>query len=115
MKIRISKSILFALALIVSFSSCTKFEDEEKEELSENGLSPRMEAELQRKLSSFKTLIITRCKDEAVQDAIDYVDSLVAEELKILSSDTLKFPNKPIKPQLPEKIILDDSTVISRN
>lgn len=76
-------------------------------------IPPLVQKELDKKLNRYKNTILKKCKERAYEAAEYYIDSLVAEELKIQSSDTLKFPAKPIRPSLTEPIKLDDSTTIS--
>ena len=75
-------------------------------------IPPLVQQKLTEKLDKFKRTILEKCKREAIEEAEIYVDSLVSEELKLQASDTLSFPAKPVRPGLPEKIILNDSTVI---
>jgi len=74
---------------------------------------PRLVQEaLTKKMDNFHQTIIDKCIKDAIKDAEVFVDSLVAEEFKLQGADTLAFPRKPVRPGLPEKIILNDSTRI---
>lgn len=83
---------------------------EQKEEAK---LSKLVQEALEKKMDNFHKTIIDKCIKDAIKDAEVFVDSLVAEEFKIQGADTLAFPRKPVRPVLPEKIILNDSTGIA--
>ena len=76
-------------------------------------LPPLVQKALDEKLTRYKNTILKKCKEKAYKAAEAYIDSLVAEELKIQSSDTIKFPAKPIRPTLGGPIKLNDSTAIA--
>lgn len=76
-------------------------------------IPPLVQKELDLKIQKYQQTILDRCRMKALDAAESYVDSLVAEELKLLAGDTLKFPAKPTRPNLREPIILNDSTAIS--
>jgi hypothetical protein len=76
-------------------------------------ISPLVQKYLDEKLERYKQTILAKCKEKAYAAAEIFIDSLVAEEIKLQASDTLKFPAKPIRPVLNAPIILNDSTTIS--
>ncbi|MFT4533699.1 MAG: hypothetical protein ACI9P5_001050 [Saprospiraceae bacterium] len=79
---------------------------------SDSAISPLVQQKLQEKLDKFKKTILEKCKREAIQEAEIFVDSLVSEELMLQENNKTSFPAKPIRPGLPHKIILNDSTKI---
>jgi hypothetical protein len=56
-----------------------------------------MDAELQRKITAYRSSKITACQEEAFRQATKIVDSLVIAEA-YFDRDTLTRPPKPIKP-----------------
>jgi hypothetical protein len=111
--------LITALVFLVTLFAFDQKEDEtfmlkaeEVEEL-EEVISPLVQKFLYEKLERYQKTILNKCKEKAYEAAEVYIDSLVAEELKLLASDTLKFPAKPTRPELREPIILNDSTIVS--
>ena len=47
------------------------------------------------------------CKEKALNKAEKYVHTLMIEEFKHLVNDTLQFPDKPVRPPMPENLSLD--------
>jgi len=103
--------LIFSLLSVISFYSFDQ-QQNAKPEL-DVSFPPLVKKELAKKLEKYKKTIIEKCRKKAFEAAESYIDSLVAEELKFQSSDTLKFPAKPIRPNLQKPIILNDSTVIT--
>ncbi len=97
---------------MISFYSFDQ-RDEEEVVFSEDLIPPLVQKELEKKIKKYQQTIIGKCRTKAMVAAESYIDSLVAEELKFQASDTLKFPAKPIRPDLKEPIILNDSTAIA--
>lgn len=52
-----------------------------------------------------------RCREDAYVRAIEYVDSIIVEELQV-GRMPQEFPGRPTRPALPEGIILNDSTAV---
>ncbi len=104
--------LIASVFCIVSFFSFDQ-KKEEPEELIQDEIPPLVQKELDQKLEVYKQIILDKCRTKAIQDAEFYIDSLVAEELKFQTGDTLKFPAKPKRPDLREPIILNDTTAIS--
>ena len=97
------------LVLIMAFSGdSTRSQNKEIKSDQKSLLDQKLEA----KLARFKASILKKCKKEAIDKAELLVDSLVAEEFTRLTSDTIAFPPKPIRPSLPKRIILNDTTDI---
>lgn len=100
---------ILSISVLVSFSQTdtTRINSE----VENVGLS-LVQKELKKKLEKFSNTILEKCRMEAIEDAEIFVDSLVSEELNSLSGDTIAFPRKPVRPTLPQKVILNDSTDI---
>lgn len=70
-----------------------------------------IEAEIQRKIERFKHIKREECLKNMLDEAKNHVDSLVLIEFNDL--DTTASPQRPTRPVLDKKIILNDSTDIS--
>lgn len=106
--------VLFAILILVGIFSFTNADSNPPlDEVDSQESSRLVQAELERKLSEFRYKILIKCKAEAIADAEIYIDSLVAQELRIQSSDTLFFPARPDRPILSKPVILNDSTDIA--
>ena len=100
------------LAVVLGLCSCDKAKHvplaipEEGE-----ALSPLLQAALDQRNAKYMERADKRCREDAYQRAVKYVDSIIIGELEIgrLPQD---FPDRPQRPELPEDIILDDSTAI---
>jgi len=103
------KRLFLVLSLVVGLSTFS-FKTETKEDREYPIL---VQKALDKKLAKYKSNILKRCYEKAAKEAEAFVDSIVAEEVKLLSADTLLFPSKPVRPELKEKIILNDSTGIT--
>jgi hypothetical protein len=108
-KIVIGVLCILSMTIMFSFSQSEKTETETP---IINSIPPLVQQNLKVKLDKFKKTILDKCKREAIEEAEIFVDSLVSVELKLQSGDTISFPAKPVRPELPEKIILNDSTLI---
>ena len=108
-KLVIGVFCVLCITVLYSFSQLEKIVADDQEI---NSINPLVQQKLKEKLDKFKNSILDKCKREAIEEAEKFVDSLVSEELKILSGDTMYFPAKPVRPGLPKKIILNDSTAI---
>lgn len=101
--------------IIVSLAGIYGFDQKEEAaiEVIEEVIPPLVQKALDEKLQKYQKTILDKCRERAYEAAEIYIDSLVAEELKLLAGDTLKFPSKPTRPELRAPIILNDSTAIS--
>jgi|GEM_PF-2370194 len=107
---KVATALLF---LGVAYGFSTSQNASSKQPASNQKLPKLVQEALTKKMDNFHKTIIDKCIKDAIKDAELYVDSLVAEEFKILGADTLSFPRRPVRPSLPEKIILNDSTGIA--
>ena len=112
--LRFKYHILSIVSFLIVFSLLA-FDQKEEEIFEEetDNIPILVQKELDRRLEKYKQTILDKCRTKAIEDAEFYIDSLVAEELKLQTSDTIKFPAKPIRPELKGPIILNDSTPIS--
>lgn len=92
---------LWAVVLILALSqiSCVKKDVPTKED--------RIAKVLAEKNEKYRQRLLRDCRENTLDEAIMYVDSIVSSELSF--SDTLRIPTRPGKPLTPEKIILNDS------
>lgn len=71
-----------------------------------------IQQELTRRLNVYKRIEINKCKKAILAEARNYVDSTIVSQLT-LSKDTISAPPRPMRPNHPGSIILDDSTLIA--
>lgn len=111
---RFYKLIIRLMIVFIGLATLLAFDQvkNEKIEPPQDLIPPLVQKELDRKLKTYKKNILDKCYKTAMEAAELYIDSLVAEEIKIQASDTLRFPAKPVRPDLRESIILNDSTEI---
>lgn len=79
----------------------------------ESNIPPIVAEYLKERLDSYMATRKKNCIKEILEDAEAHVDSTIINEINIHVLDTLIFPEKPIKPPYPGKIILDDTTKIA--
>lgn len=108
------KEGLLLIGMILMFSACVE------------EATPGDALVLQRlgeKKKDYLNDMLDRCRQDAIQRAEMYVDSLLSEQIQISVNDTVQFPLKPERPDLvplpapdkfikPEPIFLD--TVLGR-
>ncbi len=92
---------MISLALVV-LSSCG-----EEEIL--NITNPKIKNALDKRRAIYAQEILKTCRAEVIKTASTYVDSLVAAEMFLQLSDSIVFPEKPIKPPSIGKIIISDT------
>lgn len=95
--------LLIVILSLLALHSCTQEPKFNKKAL--------IEAEIQRKIERFKHIKREECRKNMLDEAKNYVDSLVLIEFNDL--DTTASPRRPSRPVLDKKIILNDSTDIS--
>lgn len=100
------------MVCIASLFSFEQKQDEDEEPTSIE-IPPLVQKELDRKIKKYKNIILDKCRTKALEAAELYIDSLVAEVVDIQTNDTLRFPAQPVRPDLRDPIILNDSTAIS--
>ncbi|MBK9736285.1 MAG: hypothetical protein IPO92_15520 [Saprospiraceae bacterium] len=75
--------------------------------------NPKIKEALNKKRAAYENEILTICRNEVLNRASQYVDSVIAAEMYFHLSDSIVFPDKPIKPQSLGKIIVPD-TIVAR-
>ena len=90
---RYTAKLLFLFCLTLLLPACLS-----KKEYSEEEMQALMDAELQRKITAYRSSKITACQEEAFRQATKIVDSLVIAEA-YFDRDTFARPPKPIKPE----------------
>ncbi len=96
------KYLTYILALII-LTSC---QDETANLTIQN---TKIRAALDKRKEDYKKQILSRCTTEAILKAEEYVDSLISEEISFRLSDSIIFPDKPMKPYSPGKITISDT------
>jgi len=69
----------------------------------------RIKDALEKRKEEYKQQILERCSTEAILKAEEYVDSIISEEISFRLSDSIIFPDKPLKPNSPGKITISDT------
>ncbi len=99
--IRSFRHIIF-LGSLLMFQSCAK-------EVSQDDL---IKEAVQIKLDQWKVLQLEACKELALTEAEDYVDSILVVISLQSKLDTIPKPTKPMKPTKPEFKLKPDSVVV---
>lgn len=86
-----------AVILILCLVSCTQ----KKKEI------PPVEFFYNIKVERLKAQKIQDCKDDAIEKAEKFVDSLIDKWIKDQSTNEVDFPMKPKRPTAPGKIIME--------
>ena len=60
---------------------------------------------IEKKRKEYHIKRLNQCKQEAIEEAEFYVDSLIASWIGHEVMDTISFPNRPIRPNRPADII----------
>lgn len=98
------RSLLYIL-VICFVASCT--------DVTQSGFDRTLvDRKLDARLAQYRKTISQKCKDEALAKAVRYVDSIIVEEYNLRHLERVDFPSRPVRPTLPEGIILNDSTEI---
>lgn len=100
------KSSVYILILLL-FTGCSQ--EGKKDTGDKSKLSPLVQKELDKRIKSYSDILVRRCKEDAYKRAVNYVDSIIVEELRVHKYQDLDFPERPTRPKLPETIILEDS------
>ena len=94
---------LFTIFSLVFLISC----QEETSNLTIQNI--KIKEALDKRKEEYKHQILSRCTTEAILKAEEYVDSLISEEISFRLSDSIIFPEKPLKPFSPGKITISDT------
>ena len=95
--------LIIAGMVVFTLTSCleTERDKEQTRMIIERGVAIQ--------LQEFRQRHENDCREEAIEDAISHVDSLVREGLLIPRIDPVDKPPKPVKPEKPELKVLPDS------
>jgi hypothetical protein len=72
----------------------------------------RVKKKLDRELAEYYYERRKACELDALVRAEDFVDSIIVNKINIDVLKGISFPKKPVRPQSPGEIKLDDTTVI---
>lgn len=86
--------------LFIFFCSCESATHVDKEQA--------IEEKVEERLAEFKRIITARCRKQILEEAEVLADSIVMERARLLT-DSLAKPEKPIRPERPEKMSIKDS------
>ena len=67
-----------------------------------------IEEKVQERLDEFREVIMKRCQDKALEEAGLLADSIIIEQAR-LKKDTTERPPRPLRPDQPEVMTLEDS------
>ncbi|MBK9256115.1 MAG: hypothetical protein IPM42_11560 [Saprospiraceae bacterium] len=66
---------------------------------------------LKLKNESYVSENLTKCKTDMIRKAESFVDSLITENINLQLSDSIFFPEKPLKPIYQGPIIISDTVI----
>ncbi|MEE9439144.1 MAG: hypothetical protein V3V14_09105 [Saprospiraceae bacterium] len=116
MKIRIKPFQNYIVAFVIICSIVitifSSFEIQSEGNYQDETPQSLIDKELDKRLTKYRNRLLDKCKKEAIEEAILYTDSIVAEMMNLHANDTLYFPKKPNRPLAPQLIQLNDSTSI---
>jgi len=95
---------LFYLILLLTIFSCS---DKDSTELNIN--NPKIEEALEKRKAEYAREILDNCQRDILAKAEIYVDSIISAEINFQLSDSIVFPEKPIKPGWPGPIIVPET------
>lgn len=93
----------FYIILLVSLLACSQDPMEFTEQ------NPAIREALSRRRAAYAQEVMDNCRREAIKKADLYVDSLISAEIQIRVSDSILFPDKPLRPAYPGKIKFNDT------
>ncbi len=71
--------------------------------------NPRIKSALEKRKATYAQEILENCKREILDKAELYVDSVISAEINFQLSDSIVFPEKPIKPDWPGPIVVSET------
>jgi hypothetical protein len=72
----------------------------------------KIKKKLDQELAEYYSVRRKACELDALVRAEDFVDSIIVNKINIDVLKGISFPKKPVRPQSPGEIKLDDTTVI---
>lgn len=95
--------LLFSILLVTAYS-CS---DVDTKDLNIN--NPKIRSALEKRKSEYAAEILENCRRDILAKAEIYVDSLISAEINFQLSDSIVFPEKPVKPEWPGPIIIPET------
>lgn len=95
--------LLFSIFLVTLYS-CS---DVDTKDLNIN--NPKIRSALEKRKSEYAAEILENCRRDILAKAEIYVDSLISAEINFQLSDSIVFPEKPVKPEWPGPIIVPET------
>jgi len=71
--------------------------------------NPTIREALERRRQQYAAEVMDQCRREAVKKADAYVDSILTAEIQIRISDSILFPEKPVRPPHPGPVKFNDT------
>jgi hypothetical protein len=71
--------------------------------------NPKIREAFENRKTEFINENMTNCKEDILNKAEIYVDSVIAAEIDYRISDSIIFPEKPLRPEWPGDILVPDS------
>ena len=71
--------------------------------------NPKIKKAFENRKTEFINETMTNCREDILNKAEIYVDSLIAAEIDYRISDSIIFPEKPLRPEWPGDILVPDS------
>lgn len=94
--------------ILGAFILLTLYQCAEKENAYRPALIDRY---LQERNQVYINEVMNNCKKELIAKAEAYVDSLISEQISFRLSDSIIFPEKPVKPEFLGPVIVSDTLV----
>lgn len=99
------QGLLFLFLFLFLATACRPSYDEEAV------IKQLMDETLQERIDNYKRVRRERCWDGLIREANRLADSILFAEAK-MAKDTITRPPIPVRPEAPEKKILEDSTPV---
>ncbi|MCE2789040.1 MAG: hypothetical protein LW630_03900 [Saprospiraceae bacterium] len=71
--------------------------------------NPAIREALERRRQQYAAEVMDQCRREAIKKADAYVDSILTAEIQIRISDSILFPEKPLRPSNPGPVKFNDT------
>lgn len=97
--------LLFIFYITLSLTSCYS----DREDYNEQLIEMKVEEAIRGEIKQYQI----KCLNDLLYEAEVFADSLVIQQIAYSINDTLNFPGRPIRPNFPHPIILDDSTKLN--
>ena len=95
---------LFKILSLITVFSCS---DVDSNDLNIN--NPKINQALEKRKAEYAKEILDKCHRDILAKAEIYVDSIISAEINFQLSDSIVFPEKPLKPGWPGPIIVPET------